>query len=496
MLNRSIKNLVLSLIFLCMLALSLFSCTKNKTEIKNVTETINPLNTTITEDGSVIASIGTKGDSKLFEYNILDLEETYDDVAALTIDFDKGVFPESSEELIRDDGENVIIKSGGIYRLTGTLNNKRIWVEKGIGERVQLVLDGLKINTDKYSAIRVVDDVIAQIFLASGSENEINLSVEGNPKQDAITPTGIFSRNDLTFNGKGKLTINCNVNSASAIESDDKVIFIRGDYNFDSKGDSIKAKNEVIFREGNFAINAGDDAIKVKNDNGGRVYLENANLNIKSGDKGIVSDDQVLILGGNAYIDSIGESIGGKTIDIYGGNISLKSGDDAINSTDGKQDKKSNQLGVYTRIAGGTLDIDAGMDGIDSNGDLYLEGGHIFINGANNDNERIIDYNGTVSCGKGLTFCGVGPASKMQDLGDNAMENYLVIYFKEQMKANDMIRVIDEDENQVLVFSPIKNYMAALIALEDLKTGKTYKITAGDKEFKQTIVEGRNEIRE
>ena len=404
--------------------------------------------------------------------------------------------PDGSEELIRDDGENIIIKSGGIYRLTGTLNNKRIWVEKGNGERVQLVLDGLKINTDKYSAIRVLDDVIAQIFLASGSENEINLTVEGNPKQDAITPTGIFSRNDLTFNGKGKLTINCDANSTSAIESDDKVIFIRGNYNLNSKGDSVKAKNEVVFREGDFKINAGDDAIKIKNDNGGRLYLENANLNIKSGDKGIISDDQVLILGGNVYIDSAGESIGGKTIDIYGGNISLKSGDDAINSTDGNQDKKSNQLGVYTRIAGGTLDIDAAMDGIDSNGDLYLESGHVFINGANNDNERIIDYNGKVICGKGLTFCGVGPSSKMQDFGDNSMENYLVIYFNESMKSSDMIRVFDENESQVLVFSPTKNYMAALIALDSLKTGKTYYINIGDKSFTKSIVEGRNEIKE
>ena len=490
MLEYKFRKVIPSIICVSFAIMLLVSCTKNTTESVNATET------KATIDETVTTPVSTTPDFKLFEYDLLDLEEAYDDMAALTIDFDKGTVPEGSEALIRDEGDNVMIKSGGIYRLTGTLTNKRIWIEEGIGERTQLVLDGLKINTDKYSPIRVVGNVIAQIFLADGSENEINLVVDGNPKQDAITPTGIFSRNALTFNGKGKLTINCNQNFASSVESDDKVIFIRGNYDFNTKGDAIKAKNEVVFREGNFTINAGDDAIKVKNDNGGCVYIENANLNIKSGDKGITSDDQVLILGGNAYIDSFGESIGGKVVNIFGGNISLKSGDDAINSTDKNQNKKSNQTGVFTRIAGGTLDIEATMDGIDSNGDLYLEGGNVFINGANNDNERIIDYNGIVTCGKELTFCGVGPGSKMQDFGDNAMENYIVIYFKEPMKSSDMIKIFDENDNQVLVFSPTKEYKAALIALNDLKTGKTYKITVGDKTFTKTIVDGRNEIRE
>lgn len=475
----------ISIYVLCVIIMTtLFACIKSNSE-----------NLNLNEEKSVI-NLHSNLNIKEYEYDVLDLEEAYDEIAAITIDFDKETVPKGWESLIRDDGENIIIKSGGIYRLTGTLTNKRIWIEKGLGERTQLVLDGLNINTDKFSAIRVVDDVIAQIFLADGSENEINLSVEGNPKQDAITPTGIFSRNTLTFNGKGKLIINCKNNFASSVESDDKVIFIRGEYAFNTNGDSVKARNEAIFREGSFTINSGDDAIKVKNDVGGCVYLENANLNIKSGDKGIISDDQVLILGGNIYIDSVGESIGGKVINISGGNISLKSGDDAINSTDGNQNKKNNQTGVYTRISGGTLDIDATMDGIDSNGDLYLDGGHIFINGANNDNERIIDYNGIITCGSNLVFCGVGPGAKMQDFGEDTVENYLVIYFKEPMSASDLIRIFDEDGNQILIFSAKKDYKAALISLNELKTGKKYSVHTGDKIFEHVIVNGRNEIRE
>lgn len=484
MLNIKILKKIILLLFYLLIILSLFSCTNNSIESTNINEK--------NAFGEVLSNINIKA----FEYDVIDLEEEYDEMAAVLINFDNGTVPEGFESLVSDDGDNVIIKSGGIYKLTGTLKNKRLWVEKGLGERVQLILDGLIIDTNKYSSIRIVNDVIAQIFLANDSENVISIEVEGNPKQDAMNRTGIFSRNSLTFTGKGKLIINSNSDNVSAVESDDRIVFIKGTYQFNTKDDSLRAKNSIIFREGDFIINSGDDAIKVKNDNGGLIYLDKPNLSIKSGDKGIVSDDQVLILGGNTYIDSIGESISGKTINILDGNISLKSGDDAINSTDGKQDKKSNQTGVYTRIVGGTLDIDAKMDGIDSNGDLYLEGGHIFINGAENDNERIIDYNGKVTCGSELMFCGVGPGAKMQDFGDDPFRNYLIIYFKEPMKPSDTIRIVDESNNQIFVFTAKKTYMAALIALNELESGKTYKIIVGDKIFTHTITKGKNEIRE
>ena len=479
---KLLKNILVYFV-ICFTLMALFACKK---DFKIEKSTDNEQEKNIPSELNIVQ----------FEYDILDLNEAYDDETIITIDFNKGTEPDGFESLVRDEGDNVIIKSGATYRFTGMLKNKRIWVEKGTNENVSLILDGLKIDTDKYSAIRVVDDVIAKIILSDGSENEINLSVQGNPKQDAIHPTCIFSRNALTFNGKGKLILNSNSNSISSIESDDKVVFIRGDYSFNAKGDSIKAKNAVVFREGNFSINSIDDAIKVKNNDGGFIYVDNATLNIKSGDKGIVSDDKVIVLGGNTYIDSAGESISGKTIDILGGNISLKSGDDAINSTDGDQNKKSNQVGVYTRIAGGTLDIDATMDGIDSNGDLHLEGGNIFINGAENDNERIIDYNGIVTCGNGLRFCGVGPGAKMQDFGDSTMENYLVVYFKDLMIPSDNIRITDENEENILVFSATKSYKAALIALKDIKEGNKYRLTAGNKTFDFTVIKGRNEIRE
>lgn len=448
-----------------------------------------------TNERGDVTSIVTLADRnvgvKTFTYDALDLEPEYDSIAALTINFDEKTVPDGAEELISDDGENVIIKSGGIYVLKGTLNNKRIKIENGIGPRVQIVLDGVKINTDKESAISIADGCIAQIFLASGSENEINIKEVSGSKVEKMNGA-IYSKNEIAFNGKGKLIINNNFESS--IESEDKITFISGDYKLNSKGDAIKAENEVIFRSGNFEINSGDDAIKVKSNKKGMLYIENANIDISSGDKGLTSDNDALIVGGTINVDAKGECITGKVINLLGGNINLKTSDDAINASDGKQDKKINQEGVYIRILGGDINIDSIMDGIDSNGDLYLEGGKVFISASENDNERIIDYNGKVECNIGFEMIGVGPGAKMQDLGSESKQNYIVVYYKDVMSANNNIELIDEGGNVILSYKPNKTYKAALITSTNLEEEENYKIISGDKELNVKIVKGKNEI--
>lgn len=444
------------------------------------------------EDSGDIKSIVVLADKnmvvKTFIYNALDLDLGYDDVSALTIDFDKNVPMQSYNNLVRDDGENIVIKSGGIYLLKGTLQNKRIVVEKGIGERIQLVLDGLKINSNKDDVIFINKECIAQIHLAKGSENEINVIPANKNNEKSL----IFSENSLVFNGSGKLTINSE--SEGLIESDENITFISGEYVFNTRGDGIKAKKEVILKDAIIDLNTSDDAIVSTSDKNGIIYVENANIKINSNDKGISSDNEVLVVGGKLDINSKDECIGGKIVNLLGGKINLKSGEDAINASDSNQNKKANQNDVYIRIMGGEINIDSTMDGIDSNGDLYLDGGKVFISASEDDNERIIDYNGNIECNIGFEMIGVGPAIKMQDLGNTQKQSYIVVYYKDKMNANSDIELKDENNNIILSFKPNKTYKAALITSANLEEGNNYKIVSGDKELSVKLVKGKNEI--
>jgi hypothetical protein len=47
------------------------------------------------------------------------------------------------------------------------------------------------------------------------------------------------------------------------------------------------------------------------------------------------------------------------------------------------RDSFAAQEGVYLKISGGTLNVNSAGDGLDSNGDLIIEGGTIFVSGQN-----------------------------------------------------------------------------------------------------------------
>ena len=145
---------------------------------------------------------------------------------------------------------------------------------------------------------------------------------------------------------------------------------------------------------------------------------------------------------------------------------------------------------------GGEINIDAVMDGIDSNGDLYLEGGKTYISASENDNERIIDYNGAVTCHIGTELIGVGPSVRMQDLGKKPKQSYIIVYYKEKMSADNNIELKDEGNNTILSFKPNKTYRAAIITSANLEVGNNYKIVSGEKELDIKLVEGKNEITE
>ena len=492
MIKISKKIISIKIISIFILIALSTSCSQNNNIVKNDHETLNS-ETLMSETTSSVKSVA---------YDVLDLEPEYDDDAAIKINFDEKNIPDNAFDSVSEDDGNVILKSGGIYVLRGTLKEKRIKVEEGPGERVEIVLDSFSYNGDTDCVIYSPDKKCkVLIFLADGSDNVINLNTSNNANEKVNEKAAIFANGDLSFNGKGKLTINTEFESCIVSKND--LVFIDGQYILNTKGDAIKSKEKLLMRSGNFNITSGDDAIKVTSEKDGYFHFENVILFIASGDKGISSDNEVHIVGGEINLDSKGEGIGGKIVDMSGGKVRVKSGDDGINATDKNQNKKDNQKGVYVRISGGKLKIDAAMDGIDSNGDLFLEGGNLFISGAENDNERIIDYNGDITLlnTPGMNMIGVGPGAKMQDFGDDAKQNYIVVYFDEYARAMSTIEVTDENGNIILSYEPNKPYKAALITSPKLVEGKTYIVSnyfdpyrngKEGKEYKVNLIKGRN----
>lgn len=103
--------------------------------------------------------------------------------------------------------------------------------------------------------------------------------------------------------------------------------------------------------------------------------FDNVDGDAKSSPKGVKVDGNVTINGGTIDITTSGT--GGEGIEtkskftLNDGAIKIRSRNDAINSTD------------HMYIKGGTIDvISTGNDGLDSNGSIYIEGGHIMAFGS------------------------------------------------------------------------------------------------------------------
>ena len=121
----------------------------------------------------------------------------------------------------------------------------------------------------------------------------------------------------------------------------------------------------------------------------------------------------MIINDGNINILECNEGIESTKVKINNGNIKIKSSDDAINAKAStkeaeKFEENSEFDKIFIEINGGDIDIDASGDGLDSNGELYLNGGTLNINAKNEESTEgsiyvtsYIHYNGTSITGVG-----------------------------------------------------------------------------------------------
>jgi hypothetical protein len=122
------------------------------------------------------------------------------------------------------NGSTVTISAAGTYQVSGILNDGQIIVDTTDTENVTLILTGVDITSKTSAPIYVANAEKMILTLAAGSENIVTdgdtyLALdEGGEPNDAV-----FSKDDLTINGEGALTVNANYNNGIASKDDLKI---------------------------------------------------------------------------------------------------------------------------------------------------------------------------------------------------------------------------------------------------------------------------------
>ena len=288
-------------------------------------------------------------------------------------------------------GSDLTITAAGTYILSGTYENQMIVVNAGEEDKVQLVLDTAEMTNANGPAIYIRNADKVFLTAAGGTVNTISDGVgysltDGDTALDAA----VFSKEDLTINGAGALTINGN--TKHAVVSKDDLVVTAKDLTINAVQTGLTGKDSVTLSEATISILAGSDGVHTE----GNALIESGTYTIQVRDDGVHADEKAEIAGGTLNITG-SEGIEANYVLISGGDVTIQATDDGINAA-----RKSDACTPTVEITGGAVTVTMGAgdtDGIDSNGDIIISGGVISVNG-----NSAFDYDGSASFTGGSVY--------------------------------------------------------------------------------------------
>jgi hypothetical protein len=270
------------------------------------------------------------------------------------------------------DGATVTITSAGVYSISGVMDDGQIIVDTADKETVVLVLNGADITCSTSAPIYVLNAEKTVITLADGTENHVT-DGDSYILEDAESDepnAAIFSKDDLTINGSGSLTVDANYNNGIASKDDLKIT--GGSIAVNAVNDGIKGRDSIAIKDGTITVNAGSDGMQSHNDEDaekGYIFIEGGTLAITAGLDGIQAETRLSVSGGDMTIVSGGGSVKSSSGDRWGGWGTGDTGDSA----------KGLKAVVDVTITGGTINIDSSDDSVHSNASLSITGGDITL---------------------------------------------------------------------------------------------------------------------
>lgn len=424
-------------------------------------------------------------------------------------------------DAVQISGNTVTIIDEGTYILSGTLTDGMVIVDVEDTDKVQLVLDGVDITSAESAAIYVREADKVFITTASDSQNTLTNGGTYTAIDDNNIDAAIFSKSDLTLNGAGSLTITAK--AGHGVVSKDDLVLTSRTYQIDAASHGLSGKDSVRIASGSYTIVSGKDGIHAENADDtslGFVYLADGTFDITSGGDGISAGNWLQADGGVYTVKAGGgsenvqksdgewqfgpgqqtestdtteeDTVSMKAIKaageliLKGGKYSLDSADDTIHSnanitiSDGEFTLASGDDGIHadsaTTISGGTIDITESYEGIEGLS-IDITGGETYVSGPTNDGNSALDYNGTGTVTGGI-FIAAGSSGMAENFGDSSTQGVMMVTVNSQA-AGSAVSLSDSSGNELVSWTPEKEYTSVIISCPEITTGQEYTLTTG-----------------
>jgi hypothetical protein len=375
------------------------------------------------------------------------------------------------------------ITAAGTYVISGISTQAQILVQPTNSDLVKIVLNGVTL-TNSGSVINIQKSLKTVIIANAGTTNSLtdtpNYTFADNEDEPDAT---IFSKKDLSFGGTG--TIKISSNYKDAIRSKEGLIINDGNFLITSVEDGIKGKDYLVINNATIDITAGDDGIVASNDSDralGYLRIENGEVRISSVDKAIKAETGLIVNGGKINVTKSYEALEGMGILINGGELDLTASDDGINAKDGNSysatvARNTDHQEVFIKFSGGTVQVNANGDGIDSNGSIYQNGGLVLINGPTANMDGPIDYDNTYRISGGIIIA-TGSSRMAQIPGNSSTQKSLLVNFSSSQPANRIFSIKNSHGKEIITYQPSKSYQSVAFSAPDLVAG-SYTFSIG-----------------
>ena len=337
----------------------------------------------------------------------------YDESKAVSVQLN-GTSATSSSNSVKISGSTVTITEEATYVISGTLTDGMIIVNAEDTAKLQIVLNGVDITSKTSAALYILEADKVFVTLADGKTNTLANGGTFTAIDENNIDAAVFSKQDLTFNGSGSLTVTSP--AAHGIVCKDDLVFTGGTYTINSASHGLDANDSVrISNSTKLTIDAGKDGVHCENTDDaslGFIYISNGTFNIEAEGDGIAASAYVQIENGTFDLLNGGGSENGSKehSDNFGGFMGEGHGGGrpgemrpggSQSSTTTTDESSTSMKGIKATnsllISGGTFKIDSADDSVHSDVSVSINGGTFEI--ASGDDAIHAEENLTITAG-------------------------------------------------------------------------------------------------
>ena len=340
-----------------------------------------------------------------------DSKTEYDASKSVTIKLN-GTTATASSNSVKINGSTVTITEEAPYVISGTLSDGMIVVNAPETAKLQLVFNGINITKSTSAALYIVEADKVFVTLAEGTENVLVNGGTFTAIDENNIDGAVYSKQDLTLNGSGSLTVTSP--AGHGIVCKDDLVVTGGTYVVNSASHGLDANDSVRIANATLTIDAGKDAIHCENSDDaekGFIYISGGTIKAEAEGDGIAASAYMqvvdgtidLLVGGGsengskAHSDNFGGFMGG---DHGGGRPGGMGSNNSSNTTTEKNSTSMKGLKAANSmlIGSGNITINSADDAIHSDVSLTINGGTFAL--ASGDDAIHAEDTLTVTAGK------------------------------------------------------------------------------------------------